>query len=295
MTTHQVAIIGAGPAGLTTALQVKRFGIPALVLEGSRIGGLLHNANLVENYPGFPGGITGPALVRLFERQAQDAGVEVTPGEVLVLGYVDESFQLETCGQAYRARVVVVAAGTKPRLFPEGLIPANARERVFYEIRPLLGVVGKRIVIVGAGDAAFDYALNLAEKNEVVILNRGSRVKSLPLLRQRARENKRIAYRPETEIERVAVASGEALTVRCSGREDVFTMEADYLVGALGRVPRLDFLSSGVQEKKTELTERGVLHFVGDVKNGLFRQTAIAAGDGLLAAMKIYRYFEEMS
>ena len=77
MQTNLVTIIGAGPAGLAAAIQLRRFGVTPLVLEGDEIGGLLRNANLVENYPGFPGGISGLALIRLFERQARDISVRV--------------------------------------------------------------------------------------------------------------------------------------------------------------------------------------------------------------------------
>ena len=60
MNKEEVIIVGAGPAGLATALQLERYGIKPLVVEKEHLGGLLHNANLVENYPGFPGGIPGP-------------------------------------------------------------------------------------------------------------------------------------------------------------------------------------------------------------------------------------------
>ena len=82
MKIESVAIIGAGPAGLSTALQLKRQGIKAVLFERDKVGGLLRNANLVENYPGFPGGLSGPKLVSLFEQQAWEAGVSITSAEV---------------------------------------------------------------------------------------------------------------------------------------------------------------------------------------------------------------------
>ena len=72
MCFQEVAIIGAGPSGIATAIQLKRYGIEPVILEKEEIGGVLKNANLVENYPGFPDGISGPELVKLFKKQVEN-------------------------------------------------------------------------------------------------------------------------------------------------------------------------------------------------------------------------------
>src|SRR4030065_2516873 len=110
-------IVGAGPAGMAAALQLKRYGIDCTLLEKARLGGLLHNANLVENYLGFPGGIPGPELVAWFERQLAKAEVSVTQAEVLSLDYDGHKFQLRTPTGEYEASIAVVASGTQPRRF----------------------------------------------------------------------------------------------------------------------------------------------------------------------------------
>jgi len=287
MKTKRVIIIGAGPAGLTTALQLKRLGIPALALEGREIGGLLHNANLVENYPGFPKGVTGPKLVNLLKKQIETNGVGILPEKVRNLEYDSESFVAITEQHEYRAEIAVIASGTKAREFTDGFIPENAQSRVFYEVRDLLEIANKEIIIVGAGDAAFDYALNLARRNRVKILNRGKRIKALSLLVERVQENEKIAYLEDAQVKQVTFSGKECLTVEVARRDDLEIMEADILVGALGRVPNLDFLGKGIRQRESELVERGMLYFIGDVRNGIYRQTAIAAGDGLRAAMQI--------
>jgi thioredoxin reductase (NADPH) len=91
-----VAIIGAGPAGLMAALQLRRYEIDILLVEADRVGGLLHNANRVENYPGFPGGAPGVELVRRFEAQVRAVGIEVTRDKVSELDYSGESFTVRT-------------------------------------------------------------------------------------------------------------------------------------------------------------------------------------------------------
>ncbi|MCF6278060.1 MAG: NAD(P)/FAD-dependent oxidoreductase [Anaerolineales bacterium] len=295
MQKTSVIIIGAGPAGLTTALQLKRVGIPALLFEGMRIGGLLHNANLVENYPGFPRGVTGPRLVNLFQKQAAHLNVEIVAGQVAALDFCGSSFIAKTGDGEYCAPIAVVASGTKPRLFAEGLIPPETRSRVVYEVCEIADVFGQQVVIVGAGDAAFDYALNMARHHRVTILNRGSRVRALGLLQERVRQNGHIVYRAETQVAQVGMADKDTLLLQLDGPAGVEITEANFLVGALGRVPQVDFLTKNIRAREDELLARGVLYFVGDVCNGIFRQTAIAAGDALRAAMKIEQFLRRVN
>jgi thioredoxin reductase len=290
MQLEDVIIIGAGPGGISTAIQLKRYGIEPLVLEKSHIGGLLVNANLVENYPGFPGGIRGADLVKLFEAQLKEVGVDVHFAEVLRLDW-QESFIAETRSTKFHSRIAVVASGTRPRRFTEVEIPAKAAERVFYEAYPVAGVNDKRIAIIGAGDAAFDYALNLARANEVTILNRGQSKKCLPLLWERVKRLPQIAYWENIIITAIKTSPDELLLSAESPARKL-DISADYVIFAIGRVSQLDFFSERLTRMASQLEERGLLYFVGDVKNNIYRQTSIAVGDGVHAAMKIYRWFQ---
>ena len=288
METEQAIIIGAGPAGIAAAIQLKRQGINPVVFEKSEIGGLLRNANLVENYPGFPGGISGGHLVSLFKKQLRAQLLEVVFEEVTSLDFVDGIFHVETPRRVCRSRTALVASGTKAREFTDIKTPENVTARVFYEICPILEATGKKVVIVGAGDAAFDYALNLGKCNEVVILNRGETVRCLPLLWERVKKSGGIGYRKHTRIVNVTADSSEGLLLECVGPGGASRLSADYLIFAIGRNPQLDFLSEKLKEETQELESRGLLYFVGDVRNRTFRQTAIAVGEGVMAAMRMY-------
>lgn len=293
MKVADVLIVGAGPAGLTTALQLRRYGLNPLIFERAEVGGLLKNANLVENYPGFPGGIPGPELLRLFKEHAERISVQVTHEEIVELSFDGRVFQATTSRGNYHSRVAVIASGTKPRPLSDLPIPVAFCDRVEYEVFPFLGLHGQDVAIIGAGDAAFDYALNLSRQNDIQVLNHGERVACLPLLWERASACSRITYRPSTRVIRIDAASARRMALECSSPAGMIRLQVDYLLVAVGRQPQLDFVSVSLLENAPTLQKQGVFYFVGDVKNDIFRQTAIAVGDGMLAAMQIYQLLKE--
>jgi thioredoxin reductase len=284
----QVIIIGAGPAGMAAAIQLKRYGITPLVFEMKRAGGLLWNANSVENYPGFPGGIPGPALVAGMVRQFEAHNLTTIEEKVVSVDYRDGWFVVESNKADYAARIVVIATGTRPNHFPEGFIPEQVKERVCYEVADLVGVKDKQVLIVGAGDAAFDYALNLARLNDVLIANRGSEIKALPLLQERVNANQRIRYMENTRVERMRMGDGE-LVVQLAVPDGVLEVNCAYLLGAIGRTASAPRISKTLQPEINRLQKQHLLFIIGDVKNGIFRQTSIAVGDGVKAAMQIFK------
>lgn len=292
MKTKDVVIIGAGPAGIATAIQLKRYGINPLVLERRDIGGLLRNAHSVENYPGFPNGISGPELVRLLKQQLEARGVTVCHEEVQELEYQDNVFNLKTDQRKTECDIVVIASGTKPCVLPHLTISQEAEKCVVYEVTQLEQIAHKKIAIIGAGDAAFDYALTLSEKNDVTILNRSTTTKCLPLLEKRVSKKENIDYKANTHVEGIAY-HGKELVLACSNTSSTWNMTVSYLLVAIGREPYLDFVTSNVKKNLEQLQMRKRLFLVGDVRNARYRQTAIAVGDGIKCAMEIYHSTKE--
>ncbi len=287
MPANDVIIIGAGPAGIAAAIQLKRSGLNPVVYERKKVGGMLINANLVENYPGFPGGIKGPDLVALFKEQLESFEIEVIYEQVKSLDYDNELFTAQTKLKETESKAAIIASGTRPRQSSDINIPDQIKSKIYYEVSDLLDLEGKSIAIIGAGDAAFDYALNLSKKNNVIILNRGKNIKCLPLLYDRVEKTNSIKYQDQTLVLKITEFSGSRLILKCRKNNEDVDIISDYVILAIGRDVQFDFMTENLKERRSELEKEGLFHFIGDVNGRIYRQTAIAVGEGILAAMKI--------
>jgi thioredoxin reductase (NADPH) len=289
MNQSEVAIIGAGPAGIACAMQLSRYGINPLLIERDIPGGLLKNANLVENFPGFPGGISGTSLVGKMTKQLEMTKVPVIKENVTQVSHKGDFFIIKTDQNNYKSKILVIASGTFPVEWIEPGLFKSIPGKVFYEVFPLRDVRNSSIAIIGAGDAAFDYAFYLATYNKVMIMNRSDRVKCLPLLFQRAMSNPQISYYENHVLKHIdSISSPACLKLSFQNANKLITFKADYIIFAIGRRPELSFTDPDLLNQFEELQQQGMLYLIGDVKNELMRQASIAAGDGIRAAMEIY-------
>ncbi len=197
-------VIGAGPAGIAASLQLKRAGLNPVVIEKNKFGGSVLNANLIENYPGFPHGIKGTDLADLFKKQVDLSDTDIIISEAKKISWNKSSrllagfntpqkglypaasggvfkrwedkdyFKVKLDNQELISRAVIVATGATPKKL--GVVGEKelSGNKLFYEIKKIpLSVKEKDFTIIGSGDAAFDYALNLAgRKNKIKILCR---------------------------------------------------------------------------------------------------------------------------
>ncbi len=279
-------IIGAGPAGIAAAIQLKRYGIGFRIFEKRAVGGLLNNANLVENFPGFPSGIAGIQLVKLFEKHLQEHEISVITESVSEVIDKGAHFNVITDKRSYICKIILMATGTAPiQCDAPGALD---NDRVFYDVQSLQSVIGRRIAIVGGGDAAFDYAMNLSRHNDVVVNNRSARISAIPILAQRVKEAEKITYRENHSLVKV-LEKNDGLELYFGHDNSIDIELYDYLLFAIGRMPNLSCISEQFQDKFSLFEQSGRMHLIGDVKNGLFRQATISIGDGVKAAMQIYR------
>ncbi len=284
---YDVAVIGLGPAGLASALQLSRYRANIIALEKRSVGGLLINANLVENYPGFPNGINGEKLVTLMEKHLRNTGVEPHYENVESIDLADELFTIKTNKTTYYSKFCIVATGTIPYKAKEIEIEENALDHIYYEVSEIPNTNQKKIAIIGSGDAAFDYALKLSEKNNIEILIRSDHVKCLPLLFDRAVNNDNIIICNNINLTYIKYENNK-LFLNCRSLECEFQKMADIVIFAIGRYPAKICYGSRLEKEYKKLINNNLLFEIGDLKNGIFRQSAISCGDGLKTAMMIY-------
>ncbi len=279
-------IIGGGPAGIAAACQIKRYGFKSAIIEKSCVGGLVRNANLIENYPNYYNGISGEQFAHELESFAINSDVSVIKDTVILADYSHSFFHINTLHHTYVSKSLIVASGTKAKKNLGFPIDNNALTRIYYEIATLKNIQGKNIAIIGAGDAAFDYALNLSRKNNITILNRTDIIKSLGVIYERAISLDSIEYLANFRITQITSCEDKIMIHRNADE----TRQFDMIIAAIGREPNDGFLSNNLKKLYPNLD---AYQQAGDVKNGLFRQCSIAVGDGVRAAMKINEFLKK--
>ncbi len=285
---YPVIIIGAGPAGIASAIQLKRSGIDPLIIEKDKCGGLLRNAFLVENYPGFYNGISGIKLISYFTKHLEKLSIKPVFDEVKNITYSDDNniFTIHTKEKILKSKIAIIATGLKHKESDiVNTFSINTKKNIYYNISDFKNPKGKNILIVGAGDASFDYALNLSSKNKIVVINRGKKIKALNLLHNRLKKNTSIEYLDNTIIKNIISKKREEVLLISNNIEIIKTF--DIILFAIGRKPDLSFISSQILEKRLELETKKVLFFIGDIVDKNYRQTSIAVGDGVKVAMEI--------
>lgn len=148
MKIKEAIIIGGGPAGISCGVQLKRYGIEPYIIEMKDLGGLLLNANNIENYPGFPEGIKGTELVELMKEQLRKQQIEVLFEEVKRLDSNEELLEIKTNKSSHFSKYVVIASGTKPKKFKECSIPDELSSKIFYEVYPISTVRNKKLPLL---------------------------------------------------------------------------------------------------------------------------------------------------
>jgi len=285
----QVAVIGAGPAGCAAAIQLKRYGLDVILIDKDKIGGLARNANFLENYLGFPRGISGVEFCYKLEEHLKHLEIETVKDEIVSLNWdkSQDEFLLKSKKNQYNCEYLVIATGTRPRrlnlkgeeeLWKNGLLfyePAKMLEKLFFN---------KKITIIGSGDAAFDYALNLANReNHITIITRTKEYKSLPLLVKRATDNKFITIKSNQVIKEFSAKKEKEEIfpiVKTKSKDEIVS---DFILVAVGRDP--NHIPSEVKFDKFVKENR--VCFIGDLVNKIERQISISSGQGIRCAMRI--------
>ncbi len=278
----QIAVIGCGPAGAACAVQLARCDLRPVVFEPAEPGGTVRNAHVVENYPGFPGGVSGGRLADLIGQSLGRWQIELVREPVVSLRRKRREYELRTPSRTEFYGTVVVATGTRSRRLAGIAIDEAARSLIHYEAGRLASEDFACLGILGAGDVGVDYAIGFSKRGEVHVFHRSPNPSCIPLLTRRA-EERGVRFHGGCSLVGVSAGGRGLLLEFTTGSHAV-----DFLIPAIGREPVLDFLDPELRGEPGHPGRRG-LFFIGDVVNGRLRQVAIAAGDGLRTAMEVTR------
>jgi len=296
---YDLVIIGGGPAGLTAGLYAARARLKSLLIEKGLVGGQMVNAERVENYPGFPEGISGYELGQLIHQQATKHGLETLTAEVT--GLKDEPRVVETTEGNFTAKAVIIAGGSERQKLGvpgekeftgRGVSYCATCDAAFFKALP--------VAVVGGGNAAITEALHLAKiASGVTVIHRRDQLRAGPILQEKASAEPKIKFRLSYMVESIEgqdfvqgirlrqVETGKPSTLKVAGVFIAIGLRpsTDYLKGILP----LDANGFIITDEKTETKIPGIFA-AGDIRHNSARQVITAAGDGATAAFYADRF-----
>lgn len=306
---ENLVIIGSGPAGYTAAIYAGRANLKPVVFEGFEAGGLpggqLMTTTEVENFPGFPAGITGPQLMDKMKAQAERWGAELYTEDVISVDLSQRPFTVRSSEREFKTNSIVIATGaTAKRL---GL----PSEHTFWSrgisacaicdgATPIFH--GAELAVIGAGDSAAEEAIYLTKYGDTVnLLVRSDKMRASKAMQDRVLSNPKIKVHWNTEA--VDIFGDEnhmqGIKVRNNQTGEESDLAAKGLFYAIGHTPntslfkgQLDLDDVGYVVTKGNSVETSVegVYAVGDVQDHEFRQAVTAAGSGCMGAMLAERW-----
>jgi thioredoxin reductase (NADPH) len=303
--THDVIVVGAGPAALTAAIYTTREDIGTLLFERGVIGGLAAVTDKIDNYPGFADGIEGLTLAQELQKQAERFGATIELGEVLKIHDEGKYKRLETTSGEMRAKAILIATGSDYKkigvpgeleFYARGVHYCATCDGAFYR--------DKKLVVVGGGNSAIQEAIFLTRFASHIDLLVRSTIKASDVLQHELDEfveAGKITVHLGTSTDEI-VGEGNGVT-KVIGTQDgkKVEFETDGVFVFVGLLPNSQFLKESpvrLDEIGFVLTDedlmtnmRGV-YAAGDIRSGATMQIASAAGEGATAALKIREYLE---
>ena len=307
MKKERVVIIGSGPAGLTAALYTARAQLAPVVVAGSQLGGQVAITHEIENYPGFPDGLSGPELVERMKEHAENFGAKVEFDLVESVDFSNGSpFRVKTTGEEYWADAVIVTIGADPRklgvpgedeYIGGGVSYCGTCDGFFFR--------GKDIVVVGGGDSALEEAIFLTRfATSVNIIHRRDELRGGVQLQQRAFNNEKISFTWNSVVEAILGGDGSGVNAvrlknRVTGEESVHPTEGVFIF--IGHDPnnavfgdQIALNENGyiITDQRYRTNVEGVFA-AGEIQDEIWRQVATSVGQGTSAAMSAIHWLEE--
>jgi thioredoxin reductase (NADPH) len=302
--TRELIVIGGGPAGYTAALYAARANLNPLVIEGVQWGGQLMITSDVENYPGYPEGVLGPAMMQDFRSQAEHFGAEFLTDDVTRVDFSERPFRVYLGEEEHRAWTVIVATGANARQLGVPTEIALQGKGVSYcAVCDASFFREKAVVVVGGGDSAMEEATFLAKfASKVTVVHRREEFRASPIMIDRAKQNEKIEWALNAVVEGVVGEETGKVTgvvLRDVHTDETRELEADGLFVAVGHDPStklfldwLDHDAAGYLVTMPGSTRTNIdgVFAAGDVQDHVYRQAVTAAGSGCMAALDAERF-----
>jgi thioredoxin reductase (NADPH) len=298
---YDVIIIGGGPAGLSAGIYAARARLNSLLIERGAIGGQILNTGWVENYPGFPDGVSGIDLTTAMHKQAEKFGLETLLADFTGAKLKGKQKTVETSGGGFTAKTVIIAIGLeRQKLGVPGEAEYIGRGVSYCATCDGAFFRGKPVVVVGGGNVAITEALELTRfASKITIIHRRDELRATKILRERAFAQPKIkilwdsvvdeitgeAFVEKVKVSNVKTRKKSVLNVAGVFMGVGFKANTDFLKGAL----ELDKNNSIVTDVQMATNFHGVFA-AGDVRSGSVRQLIAATGDGAVAAISADRY-----
>ncbi len=300
---YKVIILGSGSAGLTAAVYAARAQLRPLVISGALRGGQLTLTTDVENFPGFPDGIQGPALMEAMRRQAERFEVDFIDEDATAVDFQKHPLKVTAAGKTLRTQSVIIATGAgtnwlglpnEQRLIGHGVSSCAPCDAFFFR--------EKEVAVVGGGDSAMEEALVLTKfATRVTIIHRRHQFRASKIMAERALHHGKIRVLWNTEVEDVlgdgAVQGLRLRNVKTNERRE---FPVDGLFVAIGHHPNTEVFRGQIEMddlgyivlKRNTMTSVPGVFAAGDVHDRRYRQAVTAAGWGCMAAMDAEKHLE---
>jgi thioredoxin reductase (NADPH) len=300
-----IAIVGAGPAGLTAALYAGRNKEHAVLLESKAPGGQLLNTELIEDYPGVMSTL-GVDLAEVMAKQAVHFGTEMVMGDVQSIHVRDDGIkEIETTAGLFRAPALILTAGGNPRkLDIPGEEQYAGRGVSYCAVCDGAFFRNVHLAVVGGGDAAVEEAVFLTRyASKVTIIHRRDTFRAQPILLETARSNSKVEFLTDTVVE--AIEGGDSvqrLALRNVQKGETSSMEVGGIFIFVGFIPNTKLVDMHVEhdaggyyitDPMTMMTSVPGIFAAGDVRSQLTRQITTAVGDATTATIAASKWVEE--
>ncbi len=303
-TDYDLVIIGAGPAGLTAGIYAARARMKVLLLEKAVPGGQILVTDWIENYPGFPEGISGYDLAEKMRIQAQDLGLEIETVQVHALNLSEGIKEIVLKDRSIRTKSLIIASGASPKKLGIGEDKYMGKGISFCATCDAPFFKNKTVVAIGGGDTAVQEAIFLTKfAKKVYLVHRRDELRATKILQERAFANDKIEFVWDSVATGVNGFFGiEGVHVKNIKTNKETTIKADGCFIWVGILPNTEFIKDSVKtdefgfivaDAKMQTNVPGV-YVAGDVRDTPLRQISTAVGDGAIAAVCAEHYIENL-